>query len=826
MEREREAVDSEHEGRLNNDNVRLWAARYQLAEKNHPMAKFGCGNKKTLTHEDGDEEVYKRLHEFRKRYYTAQSMSLVIQSQNTLEDLEALVREAFSDVPNNGLEKETFGHPFAKDRFPCILKAVPIKKQDSLSLTWTLPLLKSKFKSQPLTYLYEMISTERNGGIKSYLKKKLWINGLSSSAAHYETFSKFGVSVSLTDEGKSHIQEITSAIFSYLRLLREEGPKEELWNEMKTLDDIIFKFYVESDPLDMVTDLVYYLSTYPPEDLITGPYLQSYEPELIQDCMDRLTTENLCMVLFSKDYADDCQEQEIWHKTKYSIEGIPLEWITEWKNVSIWNEFSLPQKNKYIADNLDMKECKNVPKYPEKIKDESYGELFYKYDNIFKQPKGYFKITMDQHKLTDNLTYLAATYIFSCFGHYVKNEMDAGKAGVGWGINCFKAGISIRINGWNDKMLLLLEDLLSFFERFKELFDQDVLQDKITQHKKSLYNCMIDPGSLKGSLESDIMFDNRWSTSDTLNALPKITKDLLFQVFDELFEGASNLQILVQGNFTQDEALEVFNKVKTTFNITSSCTIPKLRLKKLSRSENKILRVDGLNPKNGNTILSNYYQFGPCNVDKYLSFVIANRLMKEPTFDTLRTKEQLGYHVSNYLDYCSGILGFKMYVRTQATKFTADYVDERIETFLKWFATDKLPNITDSEFKATVDSLITSWSRPDLTLGDEVSGHWGHILRKDYAFDINERMISAAKSCDKDKCIRIFADLISPENPERRKLSVQVIGNSEGTEDFDDIDENLDLQIKYHTDGDNFITNIEEYRNSLEYYPFYELFTE
>merc|ERR1719210_63105 len=609
MEREREAVDSEFEGRLNNDNVRLWAARYQLAEKNHPMAKFGCGNKKSLTLEDGDEEAYKKLHEFRKRYYTAQSMSLVIQSQNTLEDLEALVREAFSDVPNNGLEKETFGHPFAKDRFPCILKAVPIKKQDSLSLTWTLPLLKSKFKSQPLTYLYEMISTERNGGIKSYLKKKLWINGLSSSAAHYETFSKFGVSVSLTDEGKSHIQEITSAIFSYLRLLREEGPKEELWNEMKALDDITFKFYVESDPLAMVTDLVNDISTYPTEDLITGPrFLQSYEPELIQECMDRLNTENVCMVLFSKDYADDCQEQEIWHKTKYSIEGIPLEWITEWKNVSIWNEFSLPQKNKYIADNLDMKECKNVPKYPEKIKDESYGELFYKYDNIFKQPKGYFKITMDQHKLTDNLTYLAATYIFSCFGHYVKNEMDAGKAGVGWGINCFKAGISIRINGWNDKMLLLLEDLLSFFERFKELFDQDVLQDKIAQHKKSLYNCMIDPGSLKGSLESDIMFDNRWSTSDTLNALPKITKDLLFQVFDELFEGASNLQILVQGNFTQDEALEVFNKVKTTFNITSSCTIPKLRLKKLSRSENKILRVDGLNPKNGNTILSNYYQ--------------------------------------------------------------------------------------------------------------------------------------------------------------------------------------------------------------------------
>ena len=147
MEREREAVDSEHEGRLNNDNVRLWAVRGKLADGNHPMSKFLCGNKKSLTLEDGDEEVYKKLHEFRLRHYTAQSMSLVIQSQNTLEDLEALVRGCFSNVPNNGLEKETFDYPFSKDRFPCMLKAVPIKDKDSLEMHWTVPSLRSKFKS-------------------------------------------------------------------------------------------------------------------------------------------------------------------------------------------------------------------------------------------------------------------------------------------------------------------------------------------------------------------------------------------------------------------------------------------------------------------------------------------------------------------------------------------------------------------------------------------------------------------------------------------------------------------------------------------------------
>ena len=829
MEREREAVDSEHEGRLNNDVVRFYAARSKLAEPNHPMSKFGCGNKKTLTLEDGDEEVYKKLHDFKTRHYSAQFMTLVIQSQKTLEDLEAMVRESFSDVPNNGLEKDTFEYPYEEDRFPCLLKAVPIEKKDQLRLSWNMPSLQSQFKSKPLFYLWHMFTTDRKGSIRSYLKKKTWITNLSAYCGDDDTFSTFGVNMNLTDEGKKHIQEIVLATFSYLRLLREEGPKEELWNEMKALDDIDFKFYVESDPLDIVTDLANEVPKYPPEYIITGPsFLISYEPNLIQDCLDRINPDNVCMVLFTKDNSDDCQEQETWHKIKYCIEDIPSEWMANWKNASILKEFSLPEKNKLIAENFDLKECENVPKYPEKIVDESYGELFYKYDKIFKQPKGHFKITVTIPKLKDNLTQLAATFILKCFGHYVKNEIDAGKAGLGWSMSCTQPDFNISINGWNDKMFMLLEDLLHFLKRFKELFNEEVLQAELESSKKAIFNGIIDPESLKSNLNRYVMNEYGWTYFEELEALPKITKELLFQVYDDLFKGPHYIQALVQGNFTQEEAIDVFNKIKTFFNVTESCPIPRECRKKLPNGENKVLRVDGFNPKNCNTIVHNQYQFGPVNVEKNVCQTIANQLMKEPTFDTLRTKEQLGYHVSNSLGYTSGIQSLHMFVRTQATKFTADFVDQRIETFLKWFVTDKLQNLTDEEYKATVDSLITSWSRPDLNLSNEVNRNWAQIYWQEYAFDINERNIAAAKSCDKDKCIRIFTDLISPDNPERRKFSVQVIGNSEVQDEensIDDIDENMDFQIKYHTDGDNFVSNVDEYRNSLEFYP-YKKFTD
>ena len=97
---------------------------------------------------------------------------------------------------------------------------------------------------------------------------------------------------------------------------------------------------MESDPLDIVTDLANEVPKYPPEYIITGPsFLFSYEPKLIQDCLDRINPDNVCMVLFTKDNSDDCQEQETWHKIKYCIEDVPSEWMANWKNASILKEF-------------------------------------------------------------------------------------------------------------------------------------------------------------------------------------------------------------------------------------------------------------------------------------------------------------------------------------------------------------------------------------------------------------------------------------------------------------------------------------------------------
>ena len=49
MDREREAVDSEFQGNMPSDGRRLGQLFKSIAKKNHPVSKFGAGNKQSLS---------------------------------------------------------------------------------------------------------------------------------------------------------------------------------------------------------------------------------------------------------------------------------------------------------------------------------------------------------------------------------------------------------------------------------------------------------------------------------------------------------------------------------------------------------------------------------------------------------------------------------------------------------------------------------------------------------------------------------------------------------------------------------------------------------
>ena len=100
-----------------------------------------------------------------------------------------------------------------------------------------------------------------------------------------------------------------------------------------------------------------------------------------------------------------------------------------------------------------------------------------------------------------------------------------------------------------------------------------------------------------------------------------------------------------------DEAQNMFEMISTALNVdkTAKFKVSETSVNKIPDEKTKILRVDGFNPKNNNTLITNYYQLGLGSMHNHMLLEVGCQIMEEPVFDTLRTKEQLGYRLGYIL---------------------------------------------------------------------------------------------------------------------------------------------------------------------------------
>lgn len=175
MTREREVIHSEFEMSLPSDGSRREQILALFAPSGHPAGKFLWGNLTTLRDNISDEVLYEKVHEFRKRHYSAHRMTLAVQARLSLDTLENYVRESFSDVPNNNLPSDDFSkyiRTFGYENFNKLLYVKPVKDICQVHLTWVLPTYMKEYKSRPLDYLGWLIGHEGEGSLVAYLRRK------------------------------------------------------------------------------------------------------------------------------------------------------------------------------------------------------------------------------------------------------------------------------------------------------------------------------------------------------------------------------------------------------------------------------------------------------------------------------------------------------------------------------------------------------------------------------------------------------------------------------------------------------------------------------
>uniref|UniRef100_A0A673N185 Nardilysin-like n=1 Tax=Sinocyclocheilus rhinocerous TaxID=307959 RepID=A0A673N185_9TELE len=760
IDREVEAVDSEYQLAKPSDSHRKEMLFGSLAKPNHPMSKFCWGNAQTLKTEPREKNinVYKRLREFWKRYYSAHYMTLAVQSKESLDTLEEWVREIFSQVPNNGKPKPDFSDqlsPFETPAFNKLYRMVPVRKVHALTITWALPPQEKHYRVKPLHYIAWLIGHEGTGSILSMLRRKCWALALfgGNSETGFDqntTYSIFSISITLTDEGFQNFCEVCKGHQSRPSIL------------------LHFLLLLQTDPIEYVEDICENLQLFPKEDFLTGDQLMfEFKPEVISVALNLLTPEKANLLLLSPEHEGQCPLREKWFGTQYSEEDIQQHWRELWAGDFDLNpSLHLPAENKFIATDFTLKtsDCPDT-EYPVRIMNNDRGCLWYKKDNKFKIPKAYVQfhlISPVVQKSAKNLV-LFDLFVNILVHNLAEPAYEADVAQLEYKLVAGEHGLVIKVKGFNHKLPLLFNLIVDYLADFSAA--PDVFSMFAEQLKKTYFNILIKPEKLGKDVRLLILEHSRWSTIQKYQAvLDGLSVDELME-FVSSFKSELYAEGLVQGNFT--------------------CTVSfltKLQFKKLSvevpvlfrvvelPQKHHLCKVKTLNKGDANSEVTVYYQSGPKNLREHTLMELLVVSMTQ--FWWLTTE---GYHVYPTCRNTSGVLGFSVTVETQATKFNTELVETKIEEFLMSFG-EKMNSLSREAFKTQVTALVKLKGCEDTHLGEEVNRNWTEVVTQQYVFDRLSREIDALKLMTKAELVNWFMGHRGEGN---RKLSVHVVGYGE-----------------------------------------------
>ncbi|CCH46140.1 insulysin [Wickerhamomyces ciferrii] len=764
-DREIRAVDSENKKNLQSDLWRLYQLEKSLSNPVHPFHKFSTGNLETLEEIPKSQgiDVREELLKFYKDSYSANLMKLAIIGREDLETLEKWVIEKFKDVPNFGVSKPQFeSAPYTQNEAKKLIKAKPVMSKNKLALSFIAPDHQKHWEVHTGHYFSHLIGHEGNGSLLAFLKTKSWANGLSAGGYSVsEGCGQFSIDIDLTEEGLKYYEDVLYATFQYLELLRVSLPQKWIYDELKDVSEMNFRFKQKSSPSGTVSKLAKDLQKtfIPDENVISRSVLRSYNPDLISEYGNALNVDNVRVTLISQNVKTDKQEK--WYGTEYSVEDLSEELISKLRKPALNGDLHLPNPNDFIPTNFEVEKLEDVEplKKPALLKSDDKIRAWYKKDDQFWVPKGYIQLLI-------NLPITVATPVNNVLTNLFVDLLDdalidtsyqAELAGLSFSLHQGKEGLVLEVAGYNEKAPVLLREVLKKLVSFKATEDRfNVFKEKYTRNLKN-YGYKV-PYSQISSVFANILNENTWEVEEKLSVLENITFEDLSN-FTPLIFKQTFVETLIEGNFQPKEAHEIISVIEDNIKAEPLTKTQKVKSRSFWIPDNKAYRYEKDLPdeKNKNTCVQHFIQVGELK-DRPLQCIteLLAQLIKEPAFDTLRTKEQLGYIVFSGLLESRTTFGIRVIVQSERN---STYLESRIDNFFKQYHTT-LKELSEEEFEKNKEALINRKLETLKNLGHENNRFLRAISNGFYDFLHNETETEILKKITKAEMLEFYENKI------------------------------------------------------------------
>ena len=766
--REVNAVNSEHQKNIMNDNWRRFMISGLFAKEGHPQQMFNTGNLETLGDITRDELI-----EFYEKHYSSNRMGLALLSTHSLDEMELWARKYFSGIKNNKKERNSYDSDyFEKKETFRLVRIDPIKDVRNLVMMFALPSTRELYHSKPGRQFGFVLGHEGKGSLLSYLKDNGWATTLSAGAGSQTgDYGSATVSIGLTSKGQENYREVIKATMDYVDLMKKSGHVKHVFEELKTMSSLDETFTSKGEGMWRATQLANEVMMYPIEDAGRINYIYSDgSSKNYESLLTYITPNNMLTMLIAKGV--ETNKVEHFYQAPYSYDEDDV-FYDELVYTRVRPELSIPEKNPFIPQKASIPKRKSDKTIlPREIASGNGASLFFGQDHEFLRPKGVISLKILFPKEKMSVQHRVHSRFYSACVNESLNELSypAKQAGLNYSIREGYEGIYVDVNGYTESSLKLYELMLEHMVAFTITDVQfDALKDKLVRDYENF--SLSDAHQQTREMAPDLFFNVKYTWEDALPIASQVSHEEIKRYARSLYE-KTFVEAMVYGDFNKEDGekvLELFRKKTNT-----------KALEREKAFELDYLRMD--NPETvqyakdllvNNSCIFRKYVIGKDSPEIRASAAIISKALEQPFYTEMRTNQQLGYIVwsysSNYDE--THYLNFLI----QSGVYPADELNKRVDGFISQ-ASQVLNEMDQETFEQLIDSSVEQLEKKPMSISERASKLKNFIFEYDGNFSRDEETVLALKDLKKTTAVELLSKIISPDS--RKMVNVLTFANN------------------------------------------------
>lgn len=754
-EREMNAVNSEYQKNLESDNWREFQLHCSLYRKGHPANQFNIGNRDTLGGTTREE-----LLAFYNQHYSANTMTLSVVGQDSLDQLEQWARKYYSGIENRQLDALRYPADFFPPKAALrMIRMEPVKDLRQLNLEFSLPATRQFYGSKPGELLGFILGHEGEGGLLSQLKAEGLATGISAGAnAGSQDFGTFDLNVSLTSAGLEKYPHVLQLVFAAVDQLKAAGYPNYLFKERQAMARLDEAFQDKGEGASRAVALANQIRDYPLEIAERVPYLWlAPDNDAYQLVLNQLRPDNLLVTLIAKGVETDTVEP--YYGTHYSYTETVGPAYDALLKPALVASIQLPKPNPFVPAQATM-----LPIEPILLINEPALSLYYAQDTEFLRP---MVTEVYRFRLPRSLGTLENAVLLRYYEACVNEALNetaytAQQAGLNFGLRADLEGVQISVSGYDASATQLLEvvaaNLVDFqlsAERFAAIKDR-LLRDLGNFPRMDAYQIL---NETRRAAVREFYFrpDEQLPVAESV-----ILADV--RAFAKSLYQQGKIEAMVHGNVSAEVAIADARRFGAALAAKPVADTQLLRRRQLEQPVGESLRTSEKLMVN-NSAFRREYILGDDSPELRAATLVLSNFMSEPFYSEMRTRQQLGYIVwggaggeekSNFA-----------YFIIQSGDYPADEVETRADQRI-----GELPGLlaalTDDAWTTLIGGVRSQLDEQDKTIADRAGRLFGLAYDRDAEWTRRDATLAALSQLSKARVVEILNTAIAPETRRMR----------------------------------------------------------